>query len=153
MNVFSNFIGHEIKHSGLSRGLIIFIIIISIILMFYYRNKNYISTTNCKITNIPNSPISVLKQKLEYDINNIKYTKIVDPITTNKPINYTDYGNITYAHPEGNCILYYASGNPDDYAVNSNPAKDSQIFIITGFVLLIVYGTWNYFTHKETSAN
>jgi uncharacterized membrane protein len=91
------------------------------------RKKHYISTTDC---NIVNNNDSSKTQTVTYTVDGKKYVKIV-PSTPVIQNNVTSY---QYTWPEGSCKLYYASANPNDYSISSNPAT---IFTIISVVLLV----------------
>jgi hypothetical protein len=113
-------------------GFFIFIILIffgfSIFLLINSIQKNYVSTTIC---NVVSNKDSSFTQTVTYTVNNDNYTQII-------PANMKTVNNITklsYAHPEGQCTLYYSKKDPKIYSVNSNPVKNN--IIIVGVVLVI----------------
>lgn len=122
---------YQIIKTGFFLFLIVLFLCIAIGLVFYNLSKNYLSTTICNIKSIPNSNF---QQTVTYSVNGKVYTQTVQgKTTTTNNVTKTDY-----AYPEGNCTLYYASANPNDYALNFSPTTASGIFAGVLFVIAIL---------------
>ena len=128
MSISDSLATYKLIKTGIGLAIILLFLCIAISLLFNNINKNYLSTTICNIKSIPNSNY---EQKLTYSVNgkNYEYT-IYGVTTTNKNITTTNY-----AHPEGNCTLYYSKSKPEDYSINYNPTTTSSIFVVVLFII------------------
>lgn len=122
---------YQIIKTGFFLFLIVLFLCIAIGLVFYNLSKNYLSTTICDIKSIPNSNF---QQTVSYSVNGKAYKQTIQGTTTTT-------NNVTttnYAYPEGKCTMYYASANPNDYALNFNPTTASGIFAGVLFIIAIL---------------
>ena len=135
---------YEIIKTGFFLFIIVLLLCFSIGLIFYNMNKNYMSTTICYIKSIPNSNY---QQSITYSVNGKAYKKTVQGVTTTT----NNVTSTNYAYPEGNCTIYYASANPDDYSLNFNPTTVSEIFAVVLLIIAILMTLWFLFlrSHKE----
>lgn len=84
-------------------------------------SKNYQKTQGNIITNKNNT------QTLTYTVNNILYTQNI-PFTLQTVDTKTNITTPPHAQfIDGQCTVYYAQNNPNDYNVNTNPLFMSQI--------------------------
>jgi len=89
-------------------------------------SKNYQKTEGIINTNTSNQT-----QTLTYTVDK-EYIKII-------PFQITNINNVTTSNPvyqTGNCIVYYAKNNPNDYNINTNPVFILEI--ASGFLCLLV---------------
>lgn len=97
--------------------------------------KIYISTSIC---NVVSNKDSSFTQKVTYKVDGIEYTQ-------NIPVNITKINNNTslgYAHPEGQCTLYYSKKDPKIFSLNSNPVLNSvysTVAVLVIGVLVVIY--------------
>jgi len=94
-------------------------------------NRKYLSTTTC---NIVSNKDSSFTQTVTYKVDNTEYTQNI-PANIIKNKNDT---TLSYAHPEGNCKLYYSNKDPNIYSVNSDPVQVSIISTIAVLVIGII---------------
>lgn len=121
---------YQIIKTGFFLFLIVLFLCIAIGLVLYNLSKNYLSTTICNIKSIPNSNF---QQKVTYSVHGKVYEQTIQGVTTTN----NNITTMNYAYPEGNCTLYYASANPNDFALNFSPTFASGIFAGILFVVAI----------------
>jgi len=142
MAVMQGLASYQIFKTGGILFLVLILFCVSIYFTISNINKHYTETTICNIkTNSDKSQI------VTYTVNSKTYLKNIPP--SEKTINNVKTIEPTYT--EGNCKLYYASNNPDDYSINFNPTIASEIFAGIMFVILIVVFIWFSFlrSHRE----
>lgn len=136
MSVMSGLAGYEIFKTGAFLVLMSCFLFCAVGLLISNYNKNYTSTTICNIISNPITPTSNHEQTLTYSVNGIQYVKIIPGISTT----VNKVTTINYAYPEGNCTLYYASSNPNDYSITYNPTTISGIGAgILLFLIILIY--------------
>jgi len=142
MAMMDGLASYEIYKTGFCIIIIICCFCSTVGLTIYNMNKNYVSTTICTIKNLAN-----FEQSVSYTVNNVVYTKnIPAKVTTVNGVS-----NTNYAYPEGQCTLYYASANPNDFSVNANPTVITQILSIVLCVIGILAILWLLFlqSHRD----
>jgi len=144
MAVMEGLATYQLIKTGFSLLMLICVFLSSIGFLFYNINKNFVSTTECTISNNPNSNF---EQTVVYYVNNVKYTKNIPPTS----VTNNNVTTLRYSFPEGNCTLYYASANPNDYSINGNPTTFSGIIAAVLCVVSFLGMGWFYFlqTNKE----
>jgi hypothetical protein len=91
-------------------------------------------------------------QTLTYTVNNKNYVKII-PFTMGTTDKNGVYTPPRPAYSPGNCTVYYAEKDPDDYQVNINPVFISKI--ITGILCVLsclMLGSFIFFSKNREAA-
>jgi len=117
---------YKIIKSGISVVVIFYLLCSAISFLIYSMSKNYQKTEGIINTNTSNQT-----QTLTYTVDK-EYIKII-------PFQITNINNVTTSNPvyqTGNCIVYYAKNNPNDYNINTNPVFILEI--ASGFLCLLV---------------
>lgn len=117
---------YKIIKSGISVVVIFYLLCSAISFLIYSMSKNYQKTEG-----IINTITSNQTQTLTYTVDK-EYIKII-------PFQITNINNVTTSNPvyqTGNCIVYYAKNNPNDYNINTNPVFILEI--ASGFLCLLV---------------
>lgn len=140
MSVMSGLASYEI----IKTGVILFILVVCFCIFLYLTirdlNKNYISTSMCNIkSNTDNTQI------LTYTVDNQTYTKNIPPSTTTQ----NNQTTIKPTYPEGSCTLYYASKDPNDYNVNSDPTTVMTIISVVILIIVIIIFIWLLFLRSN----
>lgn len=146
MAIMEGLATYEIWKTGFGLFVLVLCLCCAIGITVYNYNKNYISTTIC---NVKSSSDGSFTQTVTYTVNNKEYVKYI-PASSTKQNKVT---RLSYAYPEGNCTLYYASNDPNTYSVNSNPTVISGIISAVLCVIAVVGFIWFLFlrSHRDVA--
>lgn len=135
---------YELLKTGFGIFIMILLLCGAIWMTIYSRKKHYKATSEC---NIINNNDASKTQTVTYSVDGKKYVKTVPSITV------TQNNTPQYTWSEGACKLYYASADPNDYSINSNPATIFEIVAIVLFLISIGTIIWFLFlkSHKEVA--
>jgi ATP-dependent Zn protease len=117
---------YEIIKSGISVVVILYLLCSAVSFLIYSMSKNYQKTEGIINTNTSNQTQTII-----YTVDK-EYIQIV-------PFQITNINNVTTSNPvyqTGNCIVYYAKNNPNDYNINTNPVL--VLKIASGFLCFLV---------------
>jgi hypothetical protein len=144
MNLIDGLAGYEIFKTVIGLVIIICFLLSAIYFAISSYFKNYQSINGTIVSNTAQKT-----QTLTYTVNNKLYTK-------NIPFNIKTENNqqiSTPAYSDGNCTVYYAGSNPDDYSINMNPVYFSGIGSSVLCIIALLSSIWLYYlyTHKEVA--
>jgi|694.fasta_scaffold135885_3 hypothetical protein len=144
MNLIDGLAGYEILKTGLGLVIIICFLLSAIYFAISSYSKNYQSINGTITSNTIQKT-----QTLTYTVNNKLYTQNI-PFTIKTENNQQI---LTPTYSDGNCTVYYAGSNPDDYSVNMNPLYFSGIGSSVLCIIALLSSIWLYFlyTHKEVA--
>jgi hypothetical protein len=144
MGLMDGLATYEIWKTGFGIFVMVLLLCGAVWMAIRSSKKHYLSTTMCNITNDSDKT-----QTLTYTVDSKQYVKTIPPTIVTK----NNVSTSNYTWPVGSCKLYYASADPNDYSVNSNPATIFKIISVVLFVISIGAVLWFLFlrSHKEVA--